>query len=394
MQANNLSERLQRLQAFLEQDPQNLALLRDAADCAMQQGLWQQAQLWVERILTLAPQDQLSQYRKAVLLAQAGQAQDSLALTQALLDADARHDAVLFQHACNLVLVGRHVEAEPLLGELQPRAGHYPGFPYFQIRALHAAGKLDEALAMADVAGADDVAQGMASLILIDAERLEQGRALAQEVLARQPDNIDALLADGTASLALEEAEAALPRFERVLERQADNGRAWLGVGLARLSAHDLPAAREALENTVRLMPSHLGSWNALAWLLLLQNQWDEAEKTINAALEIDRNCGETHGVLAVLSALRQDWDTAKRETEIALRLQPQSFAGRFAQSLLMEERGRPEQAQQLLLQVMQNFNAPGGCSLLDVTRRHLARHTQAGKPDTSDASDTKGPRT
>ncbi len=392
MQAPNLTERLQRLQSYLEQDPDNPQLLREAADCALQSGQWQAAQQLVERALVLDPADKSSLYRKAVLLARSGQAQESLALTQALLDADLRHDAVLFQHACNLVLAGRQVEAEPLLRDLQPRAGHYPGFPYFHIRALHAAGKLDEAIAVAKAAGEDDVALGMLSLIHIDAEHLDEGQALARRVLARQPDNLDALLAEGTASLALEDSRAALSSFERALARQAENGRAWLGVGLAKLSAHDFPGAREALEKTVRLMPSHLGSWNALAWLQLLQNDLDAAERTIESALAIDHNFGESHGALAVLKALRQDWDAARRETEVALRLQPNSFAGRFAQSLLLEQRGRPEQAQQWLLQVMRNFKAPAGGNLLDVARRHLARHGQGAKqtPAATDAPESR----
>jgi tetratricopeptide (TPR) repeat protein len=380
MQAPTSAERLKRLQSYLEQDPDNLHLLHEAADCALQAGQWQEADVLVERALLLAPQDSLSQYRKAVLLAQGGQAQQSLALTQALLDGGQRHDAVLFQHACNLVLAARHLEAEPILSDMQARAGHFPGFAYFHIRALHAAGKLDEAIAVARAVGEDDVAQGMLSLIHIDAENIDEGRALARQVLARQPDNLDALLADGTASLALEDPRAALPSFEGALERQAENGRAWLGIGLARLSLQDLPGAREALEKTVRLMPSHLGSWNALAWLQLLQNDLDGAEATLESALAIDRNFGETHGTLAVLKAIRQEWDMAKRETDIALRLQPESFAGRFAQSLWLEHRGRPEKAQQLLLHVMQNFKSPAGGNLIDVTRRHLARHPQVAR--------------
>jgi tetratricopeptide (TPR) repeat protein len=392
MQVPTPSDRLQRLQSYLAQDPDNLHLLRDAADCALQQGQWQEAGELLERTLLLAPDDQLSRYRKAVLLAQTGQAQESLALTQALLEAGQREDAVLFQHACSLVLAGRHVEAEPILSELQPRAGHYPGFHYFHIRALHAAGKLDQAIAVAREMGEDDVAQGMLSLIQVDAEQLDAGRALARQVLARQPDNLDALLADGTVSLALEDPQAAVPSFERALARQQENGRAWLGIGLAKLSTHDLPGARVALEKAVRLMPSHLGTWNALAWLQLLQGELDVAERTIESALAIDRNFGETHGTLAVLKAQRQDWEAAKRETEIALRLQPESFAGRFAQSLLLEHRGRPEKAQQLLLHVMQNFKAPAGGNLIDVTRRHLARHPQAAQAF-SKAHDARNPK-
>ncbi len=369
------SVRLGRLLGYLQEDPDNLALLHDAADLALQEGCWEEASALVASTLALMPQDPVSRYRKAVILSHAGDATGSLALTQALLDEGQQHDAVMFQHARALILAGRHAQAEPVLEGLLSHAADLPEFDFLYVRALHGAGRLDDAIRVVTSLGEDPVAQGMLSLLYTDDDRLQEGAAIAAAVLATHPDNIDALISAGTVSLAMEDADSALPYFERALKTHADNGRSWMGVGLARLSRQDFPGAREAFEKTVRLMPSHLGSWNALAWIEMLQQDLAAAEATLQAALRINRNFGETHGTVAVLRAFEQNWAEAKHHADIAVRLQPESFAGRFAQTLILEHRGRPDRARQLLEQVMRNFQAPAGGNLADVVRRYAVRH-------------------
>jgi tetratricopeptide (TPR) repeat protein len=357
-----------------------MMLLRDAADEAIKGGAWQQARDLINRALALAPQEASSRYRMAVVLSQQGEALSALEFTKGLIDEGELNEVVLYQHARALVLAGRHGEAEPLLDGLQAHATLLPEFDYFHIRALHAVGKLDEAIAKASSMEDDPIAQGMLSLLYIDADRLDAGQALAQQILARDPHNVDALLAAGTGLLAMEKSDAALPAFNEVVRQHPDSGRAWMGIGLARLSAGDLDGAREALAKTVALLPSHLGSWNALAWVQMIQRDHAGASQTLDTALNINRNFGETHGTIAVLKAARQEWADAEHHAEVAVRLQPESFAGRFAQTLVLEHRGRPEQAALLLENMMRNYSAPAGGNLIDLVHRYAARGVP-GKP-------------
>lgn len=384
----NDSGRLTRLLGYLQADPDNLALLRDAADQALQDGCWEKAGVLVEAALALAPDDAASRYRMAVIAARRRDGPASLALTQALIDEGQRHDVVLFQHAHALILSGRHAEAEPLLEGLLPRAHALPGFDHLYVRALHGAGRIDDAIRVASNLGDDPAARGMLSLLYADTDRLEEGGALAAAVLATTPDNIDALLAAGTVALAMEEPGTALPCFERAVASHADNGRAWMGIGLARLHKQDFDGARSAFEKTVRLIPSHLGSWNTLAWIQILQKDHAAANATLQAAMRIDRNFGETHGTLAVLRAFEKNWAEAKHHADVALRLQPASFAGRYAQTLLLEHQGNPERARQSLEEIMRNFKAPAGGNLADIVRRRAARH--AAGPSTTTSNPNK----
>ncbi|RZA30521.1 MAG: tetratricopeptide repeat protein [Proteobacteria bacterium] len=383
------SSRLTRLLGYLEQDPANVALLHDASDLALQEGCWDEARTLVANMLALSPLDPVSRYRKAVILTHDGDAPASLALTQALLDDGVQNDAVLFQHARALILTGRHADAEPVLEGLLPRADNLPEFPYLYVRALHGAGRIKDAIQVAAGLGAEPLAQGMLSLLYTDDDNLQEGAGLAAAVLATHPDNIDALISAGTASLAMEEVDAALPYFKHAIEQHPHSGRAWMGLGLARLSSQDFAAARAAFEQTVTLMPAHLGSWNTLAWIQILQNDHAAADATLQAALRINHNFGETHGTIAVLRAFEQRWDEAKQHADVAVRLQPDSFAGRFAQTLILEHRGQPDKARQLLENVMRNFRAPAGGNLGDVVRRHAIRNpahrsnpSSASKPD------------
>jgi len=239
-----------------------------------------------------------------------------------------------------------------VLEGLLPRADGLPEFMHLYVRALHGAGRLQDAIHIAGSLGA----------------------GLAVGVLATDPDNIDALISAGTVALAMEEADNALPYFERAVTSHANNGRAWMGIGLALMTSQNFPAAREAFEKTVKLIPAHLGSWNTLAWIQILQNDYAAADATLQAALRMNHNFGETHGTIAVLRAFEQQWVEAKHHADIALRLQPDSFAGRFAQTLLLEHRGRPDKARQLLEQMMRNFQAPAGGNMIDVVRRHAMR--------------------
>jgi len=87
------------------------------------------------------------------------------------------------------------------------------------------------------------------------------------------------------------------------------------------------------------------------------------AEAAFNKSLEIDRNFGETHGGLAVIALLRGARAEAERLAEISLRLDRQSFAGHFAQSLLLAQQGKEAVAQEIVGKMLDSA-MPGGQSL------------------------------
>jgi Flp pilus assembly protein TadD len=161
-----------------------------------------------------------------------------------------------------------------------------------------------------------------------------------------------------------------------------------MGLGITALLDNDLGAAHDHLEATVKAMPGHLGSWNMLGWIHLLNNDLESARTAFEKANSIDRNFAETHGGLAIVAALGGDWDKATTLTDTALRLAPDSLAGRYAQSLIVAHRGRPEQAAKMVETLLEKTAAPGGGSLKEMLQRFSIR-AGAGKGATTGSGST-----
>jgi predicted Zn-dependent protease len=118
-------------------------------------------------------------------------------------------------------------------------------------------------------------------------------------------------------------------------------------------------------------MPSHLGTWHALSWAQLVSDDVAGARKSMESAMEIDHNFGETHGGLAVIDIIENNKESAKERIKRALRLDKNSFAARFAQSLLLQE-SDPEKAQAIIKNIM-SFQLSEGKTLQD-TLAHIIR--------------------
>ncbi|MBL8474810.1 MAG: tetratricopeptide repeat protein [Methyloversatilis sp.] len=369
--------RLQRLEGFIERDPDNVNLLADAAECALSQGDLPRAREHLQRALELAPGNApLKQQLSSVAIAE-GNFDDGLALTAALLDDGVDEAAVRFNHAFALVSLQRHEEALPMLARLHDEQVPYPMVVRLLIRCHHYLGDLDEAIAVADAhlaAHGDDAdVAGMLALLHFDNEDFGAARTWGARALGGAPDNLDALLAAGMVALSDEEVDAGKALLQRAVSAQPRNGRAWAGLGLAEMMTFDLPAAERMFGQAVKNMPTHIGSWHTLGWVQLLQGQVDAAEASFRAAFDIDDTFGESHGALAAVAATRGEWDKAERLAEVAKRLDPESMSVRYV-DLLKAHRDAPMDpavTQRFLRQVLQATRAPGGTgTLADMAER------------------------
>lgn len=368
--AEGARARLQRLEGFIEHDPDNVNLLADAAECALAAGDPGRARAHVQRALELAPgQGPLLLQLSSVAIAEYN-FDDSVAITSALIGEGIDDAAVLFNHAFALVHLQRYDEALPVLQRLAQQVEVSPWVPRLTIRSLHALGDLDEAIALAaaHLASHPDDAdvEGMLALLYFDNEDMAAARRHAAHALASQPDNLDALLAAGMVALADEEVERGQDLLQRAVTVQPRSGRAWVGLALAELMGFDLPAAERLMQQALRHMPSHIGSWHLLGWVQLLQQKVDEAEASFRSAYELDDTFGESHGALAAIAATRGQWAEAERLAEVARRLDGESMAIRYVDLLRAAQSGRlsPDAVRALLTQAIRSMSAPAGGSL------------------------------
>lgn len=373
--------RLQRLEGFIEQDPDNVNLLADAAECALLLDDLPRARAHLQRALELVPGSAPLRLQLSSVAIAEGNFDDSLALTTALLDGGVDEAAVRFNHAFALVSLQRHEEALPMLVRLHVESLPYPMVVRLLIRCHHYLGDLDEAIAVADAhlaAHADDAdVAGMLALLHFDNEDFAAARAWGTRALAGSPGNLDALLAVGMVALSSEEVDTGKSLLKQAVSADPRNGRAWAGLGLAEMMTFDLPAAERMFGQAVKNMPAHIGSWHMLGWVQLLQGQVDAAEANFKTALDIDDTFGESHGALAAVAATRGEWDKAERLTEVARRLDPDAMSVRYV-DLLKAHRDAPMDpavTQRFLRHVLQATRAPGGTgTLADMAERMSVR--------------------
>jgi tetratricopeptide (TPR) repeat protein len=222
----------------------------------------------------------------------------------------------------------------------------------------------------------DGEALSIAALVHLDAEHPERAREAAGRALQLRPDDPNALVTLGSLALERQDREAAEGYLSRVTQADASNGRAWSGMGLAAMLGLDLERARGYLERAVEHMPEHIGTWHSLAWCQMLKDDFAGAQKSFERALALDRAFGETHGGLAVLHVLQGRRDAAEREAKVARRLDADGFAGRFAESLLLNK-SDPKAAHDMVRKILTSTVGAGGEKLQEALQRALKRPAQ-----------------
>lgn len=370
--------RLQRLQAFLDNDPENPRLSADLADLALACGEIELARTTVQHMLDRHPSDPYFGLRMSSVAIAGGNFDEALALTEALLLVGHEDAAIRYNQAYALFSLHRFAEAKPVLQALYQAEAPFPLVVRLLIRAHHYLGEVEEAIALATAFLAAhpencDVA-GMLSLLYFDNDDLAAAREWSQRALNDEPQNLDALLAAGGAALGAEDAETAKTLLLQAVSVQPRNGRVWANLGLADLLNFDLDAAEEKLLHAVKYMPEHIGTWHVLGWTQLLKKNIDGADTSFQNALALDENFGETHGGLAAVAAARGDWATAERCSKTARRLDPQSMSTNYAQILQMQSMGHADQAQRLIEGALRQGQAPAGGNLLEMLGRVVGK--------------------
>lgn len=340
--------RLERLEAYLREDPSNPGLLTEAFGAALQCAQWERAAFHLRHAQALQPGNLAWSLREGDLLLAQGQYQLAAELLDALLSLDGAPreftDAVLHNLAWIAFQDGRYQDcADRLTSRLQDL--DHPAsaaLARLWLRALHHAGQVDQAVAWAGAADARQqlpaAAAGVASLAALDADQVERaGQWAARALEQATPDDrpIEALVTQSSLALARQDAAQARTQARAALQISPRDGRAWSAHAMADLLAGDLPTALAHFDNALATMPGHIGTWHGKAWAQLLSSDLQGAQRSFTSALDLDRNFAESHGGLAVALALQGRTEEAQQHIERALRLDAFNLSGRYAQAIL-----------------------------------------------------------
>jgi tetratricopeptide (TPR) repeat protein len=379
------AERLQRLAAYLEQDPANAALLADACEAAIACGQFTRAEGYIAAAERLGLEPAPWLFRRArMAIARRDLAQAADLLEQVHASAG---DHPLVAHArAHVHLLQGEFEACLALVEPWLDAGRSAGLPgedlqalqLLRLRAMHRLHRLDEAMAWAraqsDAGLLLPAARGAASLIAVDLADFATAREWASTALAVDPRQVEALVALGSVLLATGEVARAGTLLERALERNPDDGRTWSALGMASLQAGEFAQAQARLERAVRGMPDHVGTRHALGWARLLQGDRTGALEAFQQALQLDRNFSETHGALGLVMGLCGDAAASRHHLEVADRLDRANVTGRYARALLAGDAGDRDAVERLARRLLDRPGFFGGKLSEDLLSRTRGR--------------------
>ena len=367
-----MEQRLERLQAYLLQDPDNQVLRVDIFDTAMAAGAFDVA----ERQIAQAQERQFDsaawQFRQASLRIAQQRFAEARQLLRGLEQTMGAHPSITHNLAHIEFQQQRYAACCELLRPLMAAgaAAAESAMQVLWLRTLHQLGLLEEAWAWVQeqqtVGTLSESAAGIASLIAVDHNDLNAALALSDRALAREPLQMEALVARSSVALAQRDIARARELLARALERNPGDGRAWSASGFAEMLGMNLERARQHFQQALLWMPKHIGTWHGKGWACLMLKDMAGAKQAFDAALALDRNFAESHGGLAVVLALTGDTTRAAEHIELAMRLDKSNLSARYAQAVLSGEAADAQGIQRLAQRLLGQREAPMGGAMAD----------------------------
>ena len=386
MDSSAVTQRLDRLESYLRQDPANGQLMAEAFAVALSIAAWDRAEFHLRhaQALGLAP----AQWRlnEAHWLLAQHRWPEARTVLEAL-ERDASLDVAARAGVAHDLAYIDLREGDPAAGLarlaplLQEGGEAHAGPPQLQalwLRLAHHAGDLAGAMARLqawEAAGPlDPSVAGIGSLIALDGGNFAASLRWADLALRGPSPPPEARVARASLALAEQQPARARELLGGALQTNAGDGRTWSAMGFAELLDQRLEQARAAFETAVRAMPDHIGTWHGLGWTAIAQRDLEGARLAFDSALQLDRNFPESHGGAAVVSALQGRDADARTAIARALGLDRHSLSARYAEALLAGDARDVQAVLRLGERILGDRQGPLGGSVMTLLRRVRGR--------------------
>ncbi len=137
--------------------------------------------------------------------------------------------------------------------------------------------------------------------------RLQAASAMLEQVVRTRPHSVDVLNALANAAWLQCRWQDAEQLFRRALEIQPGAVALWANLGLCLHDAGQLDMATQALQRALEIDPRHLDALLNSATVSIDLGQFDTGEALVRKALRIDPDFAEAHSLLAQLLLQRGD---------------------------------------------------------------------------------------
>jgi Flp pilus assembly protein TadD len=358
------SARIERIEQLLNVDPNNSHLLREAAELSMDSGNFDLAGTYLARAEEGQPDDPQLLNLRGLLAMRTGSMEAARDAFQSLRAAGVDAPGIRYNLAYALMVLGTYEEVPALLHDALDIVEQIPDAGALKVRALHCLGEIDEAIALGRAyleKRPDDAAvSGLLSTLYMDSEDFDAAAKYAELATRGDAKIPEGWVTLGMLELAGQRDKEATEHFDRALALKPTSGRARVGRGLAQVLDMRFAGATADLQEAARLMPDHIGTWHALGWTQLFNKDVAGAKASFEQALAMDRNFAESHGAMAVMAVVEGNLGEADAAVRRSLGLDKACFSGRFAQSLLLSAKGRPDIGEKIIEAILEHRTSMG----------------------------------
>ena len=211
-------------------------------------------------------------------------------------------------------------------------------------------------------------------------DRLEDGVAKMREVIARDPNIMDAHLTLGNWLVRLRRGDEAIAAFKAALTLKPDDDIA-LGnlarILRARGRTRDALEALEVFRSALRVNPKNPQAWYQLATLYLDLGRTGDAEASFKEALAANPKMGAAWSGLGAIAFERGQLETAEEHVRKGLELEPRLRTGLYNLARIREARGDVAGAERLYREELQTY-ADSGRARFNLAQLHRATGDRA----------------
>lgn len=379
-----LQQAIERHEQYVKVDSNNALLWVNLGDLYHQAGRFEEAIASYERCLIQKPDHAPARSRIASVMISQHRFADAEKVLREIIQQGGSDGALLHNLGLTLYYQQRWDDARDCFAQAAELGLKAPTNYAYLARTFHHLGQMTEAIEAGqkwvDVAN-DAKSKSYLALLHMDDGNTEGGRVLALEVLAQNPEDVDANVVAGASSMEHQQAVEARNHFETALKHDKENGRAWLGLGLVHLYDQENEKAIEALENAERIFPDNPGIVVTLGWAKIIAKDPVGAEVVFERALRVDRNFSESHGGLAAALAFQRKLDRAEEEIKLAKRLDPASFGADIAKTAVLAVQGQQQNATDVFGKMLERAPKEGVLPLIEQLKIYTTKKGLAGKP-------------
>ncbi|WP_440994251.1 tetratricopeptide repeat protein [Cysteiniphilum litorale] len=383
--------KLIRYQNYLNQDPDNVALIMDLVPIYLEHNHLIQARQLLDKLATLALSFNET-YQLAVWHLQMGEFPRAIELLASLYAHDQSDKNISFTLSFCYFQIAQYSDALKTFDEggldTSPERQHI----ILKARILHALGEIKNALSILEQnkETAQDDAEfcGIYALLYADFNQLPRALIWTKKALAINPVQQEALLVENYLTLHEQDAQKAYQQAKALIELNSKNARAWINFATAYMLLGDLVKAYQACDQAVSLFPEFIGIWQLKAWCELMQGMLINAKQSFTKAYDLDHNFAESHGGLAIIAVLEADIDLANSYIATAKKLNPHNISGNYAEALLLQAQD-PVKAQQKINEIKKHI--PGvDQQKFDLLVQQLQSRNNSAKKHLNGAHKTK----